>query len=165
MVQMPERVGALARAVIAGLIEKGASVSTAESCTGGLIAAALTSVAGSSAVVHGGFVTYANEAKVSMLGVRPETLETFGAVSEQTAREMAEGAWERTGTAFSISVTGIAGPDGGTPGKPVGLVWFGLAASRGIFSRCMYFKQDQRDAIRQSAVEYALQMLLEVLRG
>jgi nicotinamide-nucleotide amidase len=117
--------------IIRLLIAAGKTLATAESCTGGLIANRLTNVSGSSAVFLAGYVTYSNAAKIRDLGIREETLKEFGAVSEQTAREMAEGARQRTGANFAISVTGIAGPTGGTPDKPVGLVYFGLASSTG----------------------------------
>ncbi len=103
------------------------TMATAESCTGGLIAGAITDVAGSSAWFDRGFVTYSNAAKVEMLGVRPETLAALGAVSEATAREMAAGALARSGADIAVAVTGVAGPAGGTPEKPVGLVCFAWA--------------------------------------
>ena len=106
---------------------RGVKIATAESCTGGLIAGALTDIAGSSAVVDRGFVTYSNSAKMEMLEVSPETLQAHGAVSSQTAQQMAEGALAHSQASLTVSVTGIAGPGGGSADKPVGLVWFGLA--------------------------------------
>src|SRR5690606_21582888 len=114
--------------LISDFTARGLLVATAESCTGGLIAGALTEIAGSSAVVDRGFVTYSNEAKTALLGVRTETLSAHGAVSEKTARDMAEGALSASKADCTVAVTGIAGPGGGSPEKPVGLVH--LAAAR-----------------------------------
>lgn len=154
-------IGKLAEAILGVCQSKALKVATAESCTGGLIAAALTEIAGSSAAFDRGFVTYSNEAKMEMLGVRAETLKAHGAVSEQTAREMAEGAIVHSNADLVISVTGIAGPTGETPGKPVGLVWFGLArkgeetkVERHVFS-------GDRAAVRRSALLNALKLLAE----
>ena len=116
-----------ARDLLATLEAQGKTLATAESCTGGLIAAALTSIAGSSAVVMAGFVTYSNEAKVRMVGVSEASLAAHGAVSEPVAREMAEGALARAEVDLALSCTGIAGPGGATPGKPVGLVFIACA--------------------------------------
>ena len=115
--------------VVRLLAASGKTIVTAESCTGGLIANRLTNVPGSSNVFLNGWVTYSNAAKQRDLGVREETLKAFGAVSEPVAREMAEGARQRSGADFALSATGIAGPDGGTPDKPVGLVFIGLASA------------------------------------
>lgn len=108
-------------------VRHGIMAATAESCTGGMIIAVLTDIPGSSAVVDRGFITYSNEAKMEMLGVSEATLAAHGAVSEETALEMATGAMKRSRASIALAVTGIAGPDGGSPEKPVGLVWFGLA--------------------------------------
>lgn len=116
-----------ARVVGELLIERGLTISSAESCTGGMFAAALTDIPGISAAFDRGLVTYSNQAKVDELGVKPETLEKYGAVSRETAMEMAEGVKRVSGSDIGISVTGIAGPDGGTPEKPVGLVYIGFA--------------------------------------
>ena len=113
------------------LVARKQMIVTVESCTGGLIAGALTDVPGSSDAVHGGFITYANEAKEKMVGVPAALIEAHGAVSEQVARAMAEGALKATGAAIAIAVTGIAGPGGGTEGKPVGLVYFACATADG----------------------------------
>lgn len=127
----------------------------AESCTGGLIAAVLTSVSGSSAWVDRTFVTYSNEAKMEMLGVSSKTLGEFGAVSSETACEMAAGAL-RTGRAtFAYSVTGVAGPTGGTLSKPVGMVCFGFATDYGVRSFTRHFKGD-RSAVREQSVNFVL---------
>jgi len=138
---------------------QGYSVVTAESCTGGWIGKVLTDVPGSSSWLYGGFITYSNEAKVRLLGVFPQTLEAFGAVSEAVVRAMAEGALAQSEADFSIAVTGVAGPDGGTPDKPVGLVWFAWARSGGeTVCESRHFPGD-RDAVRRSAVWYALEGL------
>lgn len=138
-------------------------IATAESCTAGLIAGEITSVAGSSAIFDRGFVTYTNAAKIEMLGVLPETLDEFGAVSEETAREMAEGALERSNANVAISVTGIAGP-GGSDFKPEGRVCFGLATkSAKPIVRTVEFGAVGRNNVRRLTVEYALGMLIENL--
>ena len=135
-------------------------VATAESCTGGLIAAALTHIAGSSDVVDRGFVTYSNAAKTELLGVPPLLIEMHGAVSEPVARRMAEGALRHSAAEIAISVTGIAGPGGGSADKPVGLVWFGIAVTgREIVTHSRVFEGD-RPAIRASATAFALDRLL-----
>jgi nicotinamide-nucleotide amidase len=113
------------------LTERKETLALAESCTGGFIAHRITNVPGASAVFLGGLVTYSNGAKQKFLGVRPETLASHGAVSEETVREMAEGARMRVGADYALAVTGVAGPGGGTPEKPVGNVWIGLATARG----------------------------------
>ena len=133
----------------------------AESCTGGLIAAVLTSVSGSSAWVDRGFVTYSNEAKMEMLGVSSRTLEAFGAVSEETAREMATGARSACRATMAYSVTGVAGPTGGTAGKPVGMVCFGFATANGVESFTQHFKGD-RSAVREQSVNFVLGELARV---
>jgi len=137
------------------------TVATAESCTGGLIAGAITDVAGSSAWFDRGFVTYSNAAKVEMLGVRSETLAALGAVSEATAREMAAGALARSGADIAVAVTGVAGPAGGTPEKPVGLVCFAWAIrDLPAESRTERFAGD-RAAVRAATVDRALEGLIE----
>ncbi len=135
-------------------------LATAESCTGGLIAGVLTEIAGSSDVLDRGFVTYSNAAKSDMLGVPPELIETNGAVSGPVAASMAGGALLRSRAALTIAVTGIAGPGGGSKGKPVGTVWFGIA-SRGAaptLTECQVFPGD-RTAVRRATVEHAMAML------
>jgi nicotinamide-nucleotide amidase len=134
-------------------------LATAESCTGGWLAQAVTSVAGSSAWFDRGFVTYSNAAKQDMLGVRAETLAQFGAVSEQTAREMAEGALARSAAQIAIAITGIAGPSGGSPEKPVGTVCFAWTVSgQPCVSASCRFDGD-RVQIRASSVAFALRQL------
>ena len=141
------------------------TVAAAESCTGGLIAAAITDIAGSSDWFDRGFVTYSNEAKRQMLGVRAETLAAHGAVSEATAREMAMGALARSGASIAVAVTGIAGPAGGTPAKPVGLVCFAWAKRGGaVEARTERFPGD-RAAVRAATVRRALEGLIERASG
>jgi len=139
---------------------------TAESCTGGLIIAAMTDIPGSSSMVDRGFVTYSNDAKIEMLGVATATLDALGAVSAQTAQEMAEGALARSHAGIALAVTGIAGPDGGSADKPVGLVWFGLAMQgrRTVVERRI-FDNHGRNFIRRETVKHALSMGLEALGG
>lgn len=132
---------------------------TAESCTGGLIIASLTDIAGSSSVVDRGFVTYSNDAKMEMIGVKKATLDTHGAVSRETALEMAAGALARSRAGIALAVTGIAGPDGGSADKPVGLVWFGLAMTgRPPLAEKRVFDNNGRDFIRRETVKTALEM-------
>ncbi len=138
-------------------------LATAESCTGGLIAAALTAVAGSSDVVDRGFVTYSNEAKTELVGVPAELIRRHGAVSEQVARAMAEGALARSRAGIAVSVTGVAGPGGGSAEKPVGLVWFGLARADGACRTDSRIFPGDRAAIRQAAVRHAFEMVRAAL--
>jgi nicotinamide-nucleotide amidase len=139
---------------------RGVTLATAESCTGGLIAAAITAIPGSSAVLDRGFVTYSNAAKTELLGVPAGLIDSIGAVSEAVALRMAIGAKQRARVDIAVSVTGIAGPDGGTPEKPVGTVWFGLANRHGdSFTRHKIFSGD-RAAVRAASVTYALTLLL-----
>lgn len=138
-------------------------LTTAESCTGGLVAAALTAVAGSSAVYERGFVTYSNEAKTEILGVSKSLLDKHGAVSEPVARAMAEGAIAHSRADLAVSITGIAGPDGGTVEKPVGLVHFATARRGGqTFAEKRIFPGD-RDGIRLAAVAAALRLIVSRL--
>lgn len=146
------------QAVVHALTAAGKTVATAESCTGGLVASLLTSVPGSSAVFPGGFVTYANDAKMKELGVRAETLEKHGAVSEQTAREMALGAREALGADMAVAITGIAGPDGGTEEKPVGLVCIAIADGRDVRAQELRLR-GSRDRIRRMSALTALNMI------
>ena len=153
---------ARAAALIARCRAAGLKVATAESCTGGLIAALLTEIPGSSNVLERGFVVYSNEAKEELIGVSPETIRAHGAVSEETARAMAEGALRASRAGVAVSVTGIAGPDGGTAAKPVGLVHFGLAR-RGAptVAREERFGDIGRDGVRLASVKVALELLEE----
>jgi nicotinamide-nucleotide amidase len=149
-----------ARALDAALADRHLTLGTAESCTGGLIGALITAVPGSSAWYRGGVVAYANELKVDLLGVRPETLAADGAVSAATAGEMASGARIRLRVDLAVSVTGIAGPAGGSDDKPVGLVFIGLATPRGVRVSRHVFPGD-RDAVRAAAAARALAGCLE----
>ena len=138
---------------------------TAESCTGGWVAQAVTSVAGSSAWFERGFVTYSNAAKQELLGVRKNTLRKHGAVSEETAREMAAGALKRGRGTLAVAVTGVAGPGGGSPAKPVGMVCFAWAGRRGrLRSETRRFRGG-REAVRRQSVIRALEGVLEFLEG
>jgi len=157
--KLPADIAALATETIAALKAAGITVVTAESCTGGLIAGALTSVPGSSDVVYGGYIAYANEAKIDMLGVPYALLHEFGAVSAEVAGAMAEGALATSGTHVAVAVTGIAGPSGGSADKPVGLVHFGLADREATRLERRVFPGD-RDAVRHATVKHALEMLL-----
>ncbi|MEJ8476790.1 CinA family protein [Roseibium sp. H3510] len=154
----------MAEEVIAAARYKNAMIATAESCTGGLIAGLLTEVPGSSAVVDRGFVTYSNEAKQEMLGVPLETLQAFGAVSPQTAIAMAEGALERSHAHIAISVTGIAGPGGGTKDKPVGTVHFAIAVKGQVTTHHpAAFGHETRDQIRYNAIGKSLKIVLNAI--
>jgi len=141
---------------------RGVLIATAESCTGGLIAGRLTDVPGSSDAVDRGFVTYSNAAKIEMLGIRPETLETHGAVSEEIAAEMAQGALARSQAGVAVAVTGIAGP-GGSEHKPEGRVCFGIADALGVRTETVDFGPLGRAAVRAATVEHALALLKAAL--
>ena len=144
------------------LRERGALLVTAESCTGGWVAQAVTAIAGSSEWFERGFVVYSNAAKEQMLGVSRETLQRHGAVSEQTAQELARGALERSPGTVSLSITGVAGPGGGSAEKPVGLVWFAWATKNEVRSESRRFAGD-RESVRRQSVVRALEGVLEVL--
>jgi nicotinamide-nucleotide amidase len=150
-------------ALAEALRARGWRVATAESCTGGLIAAACTAVAGSSDWFERGFVTYSNEAKADLLGVDPALIAQHGAVSEPVARAMAEGALRRAPVQLAVSVTGIAGPGGAVPGKPVGTVWMGWADARGTGAVRLQLHGD-RAAVREQTVDAALERLLACCR-
>lgn len=144
------------------LSEKNLRLVTAESCTGGMIAAAMTDRSGSSSVFERGYVTYSNEAKIEELGVKSETIETYGAVSEQTAAEMVQGALKNSHADVALSVTGIAGPNGGTKEKPVGLVYIGVAFQNRPPVVIENIFDGDRTSIRQATVEKALELLIEI---
>jgi len=145
------------------LRRRGWHLASAESCTGGLIAAACTAVAGSSDWFERGFVSYSNAAKSEMLGVDAGLIAAHGAVSEAVVRAMAEGAVRRAGVDLGVAVTGIAGPGGATPGKPVGTVWLGWAWPGGVLTERCQFAGD-RAAVRAATVQHALQRLLSLLQ-
>jgi len=145
------------------LIQLEWKIVTAESCTGGGLAYWMTCLPGSSTWYERGFVTYSNEAKEQLLGVRSLTLETWGAVSEQTAREMAEGALKNSHAQISVAITGIAGPQGGTPTKPVGTVWIACANTEGKILTHVDVYTGDRNAIREQAIRGALAKLLEFI--
>ncbi|MFV0303133.1 MAG: CinA family protein [Paracoccus sp. (in: a-proteobacteria)] len=153
-----------AAAVLDAARARGVMIATAESCTGGLIAGALTDIAGSSDVVDRGFVTYSNAAKTQMLGVRAETLRDFGAVSEEIAAEMALGALRHSEAQLAVSVTGIAGP-GGSELKPEGRVCFGIADARGVRTETVEFGAIGRTEVRAATVDHALRLMLAALRA
>lgn len=154
----------LAEAVVRDLAETGRSVAAAESCSGGWIAKTITDIPGSSAVFGYGVVCYSNGAKESILGVKNETIEEHGAVSEQVVKEMAEGVLHLSGASIAVAVSGIAGPDGGTEDKPVGTVWFAWAVRDGSDARtdtsCEHFSGD-RELVRELTVAHALQGVFE----
>ena len=153
-----------ARAVLEAARSRGLMVATAESCTGGLVAAALTDIAGSSDVVDRGFVTYSNAAKQDLLAVPAALIAEHGAVSEPVARAMAEGALARSAAGLTVSITGIAGPGGGSADKPVGLVWFATALQGGeTLSVEQRFGDLGRAEVRAAATNFALQLLLSRL--
>ena len=154
-----ERTASLALRLKETAESAGLTAATAESCTGGLIAGAITAVPGSSAFFLGGVVSYANSVKSEVLGVPQEVLDTVGAVSSECAAAMAEGAARLTGADIAVSVTGIAGPDGGTPQKPVGTVWFGLRTPRGTSTELKEFSGG-RDEVRALTVMNALNLLI-----
>ncbi len=142
---------ALAQAVVARLQQRAWHITTAESCTAGMLGALLTAVSGASAVFDGGVISYANGVKERLLGVRSDTLAQFGAVSAQVAEQMANGALHLMGADLALSITGLAGPTGATPEKPVGLVYLGLATKNGVFSRRCFFLGDRQSVRAQSA--------------
>jgi len=153
----------LAGSLVARLAELGKVVSTAESCTGGLVAAAITSVPGSSNAFHSGFVTYSNESKQRLLGVDAETLARHGAVSEAVVREMANGVCASSDADVGIAVSGVAGPDGGSPEKPVGTVWLAWALPHGATTTACHLFSGNREAVRTQAVVEALRGTVSAL--
>jgi nicotinamide-nucleotide amidase len=152
-------------AQVGGLLKAhGMKLATAESCTGGGVAQAITEVAGSSAWFERGFVTYSNESKSEMLGVAQATLDQYGAVSEATVREMAEGALRHSRAQVALAISGIAGPDGGTPQKPVGTVWFAWASRFGPTRAQVHHLPGGRSEVRAQSVHIALQGVLDLLK-
>lgn len=153
----------LVSALASALTQRGWMLTSAESCTGGLIAAACTDLAGSSQWFERGFVTYSNAAKTELLGVPEASIGAHGAVSEAVVRAMASGAAQRAGVQVALASTGIAGPDGGSAAKPVGTVWLGWYVNGQIFAHCHQFS-GTRAAVRQQAVQQALGHLLHLLQ-
>jgi len=152
-----------AKEIITTLASRKMTMATAESCTAGLLSGAITDIPGASAVFYGGFITYSNAAKSRMIGVPARMIEDHGAVSAQVARAMADGARNTARTDIAVSVTGIAGPDGGSQRKPVGLVYFAVATKDGTDVLEKRFGDIGREAIRKASVEAALEMVLETL--
>ena len=150
--------------LVGACVARGVTLATAESCTGGMIAARITAVPGSSDAFLGGVVSYANAAKMALLDVPQSVLDQAGAVSEACAAAMADGARQRLNADLAVAVTGIAGPTGGTPEKPIGLVCFGLAAADGVRTEHRIFTGD-REAVRLQATEHALALLLGAANG
>jgi len=158
----PDQYKDRAASLIASCRAAGLMIATAESCTGGLLAALLTTIPGSSEAFDRGFVTYSNAAKIECLGVSPKILESFGAVSRETALAMAAGTLTHSNATIALSITGVAGPGGGTPEKPVGLVHFGVARRRAAITAVEHrFGDLGRDAVRFAAIAMALDLLLE----
>lgn len=145
------------------LARRGWRITFAESCTGGMVAAALVDVASASSVFDASFVTYANEAKIKFLGVAPGSIKEYGVVSEEVALEMAAGAARQTGAQVGVGVSGIAGPTGATPGKPVGMVCFGFYVDGARFSFTKQFGSIGRNAVREASVAFVCDTLLELL--
>jgi len=161
----PDDIDALAATVIRLASARGLQVATAESCTGGLVAGALTGVAGSSAVVDRGFVTYSNAAKSDLVAVPAALIDAHGAVSEPVARAMAAGALARSGAGVTVAITGIAGPGGGTADKPVGLVHFAAAGPTGLVHAEHRFGDIGREGVRLASVRVALALLIDRLQA
>ncbi len=160
----PHRIWSLAQQIIDKAGAEGLLLAAAESCTGGMIAAALTDVPGASAVFDRGFVTYSNEAKAEMLGVSAATIERYGAVSQPVARAMAKGALAASRADIAVATTGIAGPSGGSERKPVGLVWFALATRIGVIrAERRVFSSGDRNFVRLRATETALMLALRAI--
>lgn len=154
----------LATSVLEAARQRGLTIASAESCTGGLVSAALTSVAGASDVFDRGFITYTNEAKQQLLGVSAKSVDTMGAVSEAVVKEMAYGVLANSSADIAVSVTGIAGPGGGSRDKPVGTVWFGIAQLGEMpIATLKQYDSDSRASIREQAVVTALSLLLEAI--
>jgi nicotinamide-nucleotide amidase len=160
--KIEDRLLALVARLGAAALARGTMIATAESCTGGLVAGAITSIAGSSGWFERGFVTYSDLAKEQQLGVASSTIERFGAVSEETAKAMAQGAVRGSAAQWAVAVTGIAGPDGGSPDKPVGTVWFAWAGPDHLQALKRQFDGD-RAAVRQASVQVALEGLINRL--
>ena len=146
------------------LIEKGYHIACAESCTGGLLCGSIVNVPNASAVLDCSFITYANEAKIKYLGVKEETINTYGVVSEEVAGQMAKGVAEQAGAQVGVATSGIAGPTGGTATKPVGMVCFGFWVNGELTTETKQFGAIGRNQVREAAVQYALEKLVELLK-
>ena len=155
----------IAQSIEAILTGKGWSVATAESCTGGGVAAALTAVPGSSACVKGGIVAYTEEIKMRLLEVKPETLRDFGVVSRQTVEEMAQGAMKSMNSDFAVATSGVAGPSGGSEEIPVGTIWIAAASRSQVYTHCIRRYNEGRALNVQNAVQIALEMLQKVVEN
>ncbi len=147
------------------LIQKGCRISMAESCTGGMLASSIVSVADASKVFDASFVTYANEAKMKYLGVSAESIEKYGVVSEAVAGEMAKGCAEENGAEVGVGISGIAGPSGGSEQKPVGTVAFGFYYNEIVTTRLMHFPDTGRQGVREAATLFALQQIINLLKN
>lgn len=162
---MQEELYKIAQSIEVTLADKGWSVATAESCTGGGVVAALTAIPGSSACVRGGIVAYTEEMKVRLLGVSPDTLQTYGVVSEQTVVEMAQGAMKSMNSAFAVATSGVAGPSGGTETIPVGTIWVAAVSRSCVLTHCIRNYDKGREQNTQNAVLVALEMLQKVVEN
>ena len=160
---LPSELELKAHELLSAALTAESKIATAESCTGGLIAAALTAIAGSSRVFERGFVTYSNEAKTEQLGVPSDLLDHHGAVSEAVARAMAAGALSHSHAGFAVAVTGIAGPGGGSPDKPAGTVHFAAAGKNGKVTHCLCHFSGDRDQVRLQSALQAMTMLINLL--
>jgi nicotinamide-nucleotide amidase len=163
MTDVPDELRDLAAAIVADAKAQGRKITVAESCTGGMVCAAITAIPGSSAVFEAGYVSYGNDAKIAMLGIDSNVIDTFGAVSIATAWAMAQGALEKSGADVAVAITGVAGPDGGSPQKPVGTVVF-ARAERGanpndVIADLRQFPDEGRAAVRYQAAKCALELL------
>ena len=162
---MDETKQELEERVVARLIERGQHISFAESCTAGLCAARLVNVANASRVFDASFVTYANEAKIKYLGVSADTIAKYGVVSEEVAREMAVGVARVNGAEIGVGVSGIAGPSGGTPRKPIGMVCFGFSTPDGVVTATKQFGDLGRQAVRAAACDFVFETLVTLLKA
>lgn len=154
----------LAASLLDVLVLQGKTLTCAESCTGGLVCSLLTEIAGASRAFHAGFITYSNAMKTAMLGVQASTLAQYGAVSEQTVREMAQGALARSGADYAVALSGIAGPDGGTEEKPVGTVWIAWGTRECLHARCFQLGEPRKHC-QQRAAAIALDLVRRTALG
>lgn len=152
----------LEETLVEQLIQKGYHIAFAESCTGGMVCARIVNVPNASKVLNSSFITYSNEAKIKFLHISPATLDTYGAVSEETAQEMASGAAKAANSEIGVGVTGIAGPSGGTAEKPVGMVCFGIHINGRSYSYTEYFHGKARNDVRKASVEFVLKKLIVI---